>query len=147
MTETVMQRLQALDPYSALMIESVALERLRQIESEGWTPDHDDRHDKGEMAAAASCYAANACLAACAPETVFKRGDIPPAAWMWAREWWKPNTAQHDLKRAGALIIAEAARRMRRSSTEAFSERMDAAKTIEAQAAHCSSQARPSEKS
>lgn len=35
----------------------VLAERRRQIETEGWTPEHDDRHNAGEMALAASCYA------------------------------------------------------------------------------------------
>ena len=34
-------------------IERIAKERQRQIEQEGWTPEHDDHHAEGEMAAAA----------------------------------------------------------------------------------------------
>ncbi|MGV7154880.1 hypothetical protein ACWA33_18595, partial [Pseudomonas aeruginosa] len=35
----------------------VQAERRRQIEGEGWTPEHDDEHDNGEMARTAACYA------------------------------------------------------------------------------------------
>ena len=37
--------------------ELIAAERQRQIEVEGWTPEHDDEHDEGELALAAVCYA------------------------------------------------------------------------------------------
>ena len=33
-------------------------ERRRQVEVEGYTPEHDDTHDKGELAGAAAAYAA-----------------------------------------------------------------------------------------
>ena len=36
--------------------QDVLAERHRQIEAEGWTPEHDDAHDKGEMLTAAWCY-------------------------------------------------------------------------------------------
>jgi len=99
-------------------LDEIAAERERQIAVEGWTPEHDDQHARGEMAAAASCYAANACLAACSPETAFKPGDIPPAAWMWGAGWWKPKGARRDLVRAAALIVAEIERLDRLSSPE-----------------------------
>ena len=35
-------------------------ERTRQIEAEGWTPEHDDEHSTGGMAFAAAAYAAHA---------------------------------------------------------------------------------------
>ena len=35
----------------------VAAERRRQIEAEGWTPEHDDEHSAGQLAGAAGCYA------------------------------------------------------------------------------------------
>ena len=75
----------------------VAAERRRQIEAEGWTPEHDDEHGAGEMAAAAACYALNA--AGCGCEVARN--------WPWDRSWWKPSTARRDLVKAGALILAE----------------------------------------
>lgn len=38
-------------------IELIAIERMRQIEIEGWTADHDANHDTGQLAMAAVCYA------------------------------------------------------------------------------------------
>ena len=76
----------------------VIVERQRQMSAEGWTPEHDDEHEIGELARAAACYAANA--------TGFRlqsRLNI----WPWDREWWKPTTPRRDLIKAGALILAE----------------------------------------
>jgi hypothetical protein len=79
-------------------IEAIAAERQRQIEGEGWTPEHDDEHADGSLAIAAACYARGR----------FSRGsDYPPPQWPWSREWWKPKDRRSDLVRAGALIVAE----------------------------------------
>ncbi|MDG3063266.1 hypothetical protein ACFQ4M_15880 [Thauera mechernichensis] len=75
----------------------VLAERRRQIEVEGWTPEHDDEHGAGEMAAAAACYALNA--AGCGCEVARN--------WPWDGSWWKPSTARRDLVKAAALILAE----------------------------------------
>jgi len=75
----------------------VAAERRRQIETEGWTPEHDDGHGAHELAEAAACYALNA--AGCGCEVARN--------WPWDRSWWKPSTARRDLVKAGALILAE----------------------------------------
>jgi len=73
-------------------LEEIGAERSRQINAEGWTPEHDDKHDTGELADAAACYA-------CPPLQSF--------AWPWAEEWWKPKDRRANLIRAGALIVAE----------------------------------------
>lgn len=39
------------------VIDEIATERRRQIEAEGYSPDHDDEHTDGEMALAAALYA------------------------------------------------------------------------------------------
>lgn len=107
-------------------VDLIAAERKRQIEEEGWTPEHDDEHGKSELAQAAACYA----WPPMRPVFVKK-------AWPWDREWWKPTipvrgsvacgcrsagecnhfaspTANaitdariRDLAKAGALIAAE----------------------------------------
>lgn len=41
-------------------IDLIAAERQRQIEEEGWTPDHDDQHTNGELALAAACCSGRA---------------------------------------------------------------------------------------
>jgi hypothetical protein len=51
--------------------EMIAAERQRQIEAEGWTPEHDDEHDDVEMVQAAACNL---------------RGVI--YGWPWVERWW-----------------------------------------------------------
>lgn len=85
-------------PQSDVLTE-IGEERLRQKTEEGWTEEHDDRHELGEMAAAAGCYALSA---AGNPES-----KIVPDEWPWAGGWWKPTTARRNLVKAGALIVAE----------------------------------------
>ncbi|MGQ3001265.1 MAG: hypothetical protein ACT6UH_00525 [Hydrogenophaga sp.] len=77
----------------------VLLERVRQISAEGWTPEHDDHHGKGEMAAAAGCYALFT-------DAYPNQGQCP-AEWPWNADWWKPTNYRRDLEKAGALILAE----------------------------------------
>jgi hypothetical protein len=38
-------------------VELIATERRRQIEVEGWTPEHDDEHDSAQLAMAGAAYA------------------------------------------------------------------------------------------
>ena len=83
------------------IIEEIATERRRQIEAEGWTPEHDDSHTSGEMADAAACYAASARWHGIKPL------DVCPSRWPWSRDWWKPKDRRRDLIRAAALIVAE----------------------------------------
>lgn len=94
-------------------VRRIAIERLRQIQVEGWSPEGDARHASGEMALAAAAYASF-------------MPDIPASAifarsvWPWHKDWWKPkavaafpDSPEHtegrlrDLERAGALIAAE----------------------------------------
>jgi hypothetical protein len=81
----------------------VLAERQRQVETEGWTPAHDDQHDDGDLARAAACYAKRSAR--------LYRGIVdlepPPGDWPWEGRWWKPKDARRDLVRAGALILAE----------------------------------------
>lgn len=74
-------------------LADIAAERKRQIEAEGWTVGHDDRHTDGALAKAATCYASVYPLAA--------------SYWPWDIKWWKPKDRRRDLVRAGALIVAE----------------------------------------
>jgi len=84
----------------------VLAERRRQVEAEGFTAEHDDAHIRGELGAAAACYAVpsrarDAAFDSHWPET-------------WDKSWWKPAGAasdltarRRDLVKAGALILAE----------------------------------------
>lgn len=78
----------------------VLAERRRQIEGEGWTPEHDDAHANGELAGAAACY----CLGSVSH---WARSMAIQSLWPWAQEWWKPTDRRRDLVKAGALIFAE----------------------------------------
>lgn len=93
-------------------IELIAAERQRQIAVEGWTPEHDDEHGMGEMAAAAVCYAQLGIdeeIRAVGPV-----GDFFIEWWPWANEWWKPSEDPiRNLVKAGALIAAEIDRHAR----------------------------------
>lgn len=120
-------------------IELITAERLRQVAVEGWTPEHDDEHKRGELANAAACYAATKPIGfidrrpATGLEIPYEFGEtattrlssggknwIPIGtctdAWPWSPEWDKRQ--KHDRVRrlaiAGALIAAEIDRELRR---------------------------------
>lgn len=99
-------------------VRQIAEERQRQIQEEGWTPEHDAEHTGGELVRAAVCYAL--------PEA--SRQTFPPTRgildlWPWAREWDKRPRGEggrllrsdeqtrperiDGLTKAGALIAAE----------------------------------------
>ncbi|EPR5019292.1 TPA: hypothetical protein ACRMKO_000579 [Pseudomonas aeruginosa] len=81
----------------------VQAERRRQVEAEGWTPEHDDQHSHGQMARAAACYA----LAGSSAPNDETAALLVSLAWPWDEQWWKPSTARRDLIKAGALVLAE----------------------------------------
>jgi hypothetical protein len=85
-------------------VELIANERQRQIEKEGWTPEHDDWHLDGALSSAAECYLLEL-------RARKQRGQVvksPPPAWPWERDWWKPSGDPiRNLVKAGALIAAE----------------------------------------
>ncbi|CDP51962.1 Phage protein [Devosia sp. DBB001] len=89
----------------------VLAERARQIAVEGWTPEHDDSHDHGEMARAAMAYAYGATEYRGLGGGLRKPGSLPTGfvwrIWPWAQEWWKPSDDRRNLVKAGALILAE----------------------------------------
>lgn len=88
----------------------VLAERQRQMDVEGWTPEHDDAHRPGELSIAGACYASNAAtwlhLGASALKENYKSLS-PGSRWPWSYKWWKPTDERRDLVKAGALIIAE----------------------------------------
>jgi hypothetical protein len=83
----------------ATVVEEIAAERRRQIEAEGWTPEHDNQHNRGELALAAACYARHGLNGA--------HRLAVPLSWPWNDGWWKPKDRRRDLIRAAALIVAE----------------------------------------
>ena len=68
-------------------IEMIADERKRQIEIEGWTPEHDAGHTLGELALAAICYAHPRPT----PLAIKK-------LWPWDWSWWKPTLIEAEEK-------------------------------------------------
>ena len=99
--------------------ELIAAERQRQIDAEGWSPEHDDGHTLGEMAAAGACYALLGTR--WKDSSILGSQLVRHILWPWEDEWFKPTeypeppfTADvhvdrhvRDLTKAGALIAAE----------------------------------------
>lgn len=83
--------------------EMIAAERQRQMDVEGWTPDHDAEHGACEMAMAAVAYAIQAI------DDTNGVHCTPPAVawWPWESVWFKPTDPIRSLVKAGALIAAE----------------------------------------
>jgi len=126
---------QVLPPCGATLI---AGERLRQVTQEAWTPDHDDHHNRGELAMAAACYAA--------PEALYKCLALPEGGaqfsdpWPWDEEDDKrPRYSPYGpllynaadtvvrievLTKAGALVAAELDR-LRRVRVRELAEEAD----------------------
>jgi hypothetical protein len=120
-------------------IERIAAERQRQVEREGWTPKHDDKHDSDELSLAAIAYASPlpvkveayiippcGCRSAGECHHVFgKKKWIDP--WPWESEWDKRK--QHPrlrrLEIAGALIAAEIDRLLRSVEPEEAPEQAE----------------------
>lgn len=67
----------------------IRAERQRQIEVEGWTPEHDREHGRDLLTRAANAY---------------RWGDYH--YWPWNRDGWKPKDHLSNLIRAGALYMA-----------------------------------------
>lgn len=84
--------------------ELIADERKRQVTQEGWSPEHDDEHVKGELVWAARAYAV-------LYNMPFKmsQGTADQVGWPWDVESFKhdPVDPIRNLAKAGALIAAE----------------------------------------
>lgn len=92
----------------------IARERVRQVQVERFSGQHDDTHSDGSLAQAAACYASTAAIQSEKNVTV-----LPPCFihkdWPWQRNWWKPSSDPiRNLVKAGALIAAEIDRLLRR---------------------------------
>jgi hypothetical protein len=78
--------------------ELIRAERRRQIDVEGWTAEHDDKHGADRLLAASRCY----------------QGGKWQPSWPWGSAWWKPRDMRSNLIRAGALAQAAADVALRR---------------------------------
>ncbi|HFH3202573.1 TPA: hypothetical protein ACGJTN_002771 [Pseudomonas aeruginosa] len=92
----------------------VQAERKRQVEVEGWTPEHDDAHSHGQIARAAACYA----LAGSSAPNDGTAALLVSLAWPWDEQWWKPTSARRDMVKACALGLAEIERLDRAAPAE-----------------------------
>lgn len=88
-------------PLSAALAD-IAAERRRQMEVEGWTPEHDEQHSEGQLEAAAASYAIDAACRAFGGAA----SSNPPRTWPWSQDWWKPTTARRNLVKSAALCAA-----------------------------------------
>ena len=83
-------------------IEIIAEERQRQIDVEGWTPEHDELANNAEQLAQA------AALYAIPYEYRVYEYDVRNL-WPWDMRWYKPSPDNRirELAKSGALIAAE----------------------------------------
>ena len=81
----------------------IASERRRQVQDLGHKPEHDDLCVADELALAAAVYAV--------PPT--SRDNDLMGLWPWDLRAFKPGEWNEDLKRAGALLVAEYGRQVR----------------------------------
>lgn len=112
-------------PRAALAAQSdglslIAAERRRQVEKEGWSAEHDDEHESGDLAMAAALYAA--------PEPLYRVKVDAQGSVKWTDPWpwwdvdltygahrtrvpaWDKRATHPRLRQlviAGALIAAE----------------------------------------
>jgi hypothetical protein len=96
-------------------MELILKERERQIQEEGWTPEHDDEHKNNELVLAAVSYLQfDRLLGKHISSIIDFSKKKPMREWPWADEWWKPSDDPiRNLEKAGALIAAEIDRRKR----------------------------------
>jgi hypothetical protein len=86
-------------------VSLIAAERQRQMDVEGWAPEHDNEHIMGEMIGAAVTYAAHALEIVSDHEI---QGADNEGWWPWDESWYKPSPDPiRNLEKAGALIAAE----------------------------------------
>lgn len=84
----------------------IAMERMRQIDKEGFSPEHDKKHNDSSLLLAAIAYIDEA-LGVNDPDSSPYESGIP-GSWPWEASWWKPSEdAVRNLEKAGALIAAE----------------------------------------
>lgn len=96
---------------------AIVAERLRQMDVEGWTPEHDRKHSHGELLAAALCYLdsrrRDRRWRVADHRSVGGTWEDCPPTWPWEASWWKPSSDRtRELVKAGALVAADGDRRV-----------------------------------
>lgn len=84
-------------------VGAIAKERERQIEK-GWTPEHDNSENAGDLTLAAVEYAKVAAYQASGRRDVV---HLAGEDWPWADAWNPSSDPIRNLEKAGALIAAE----------------------------------------
>lgn len=89
-------------------IELITEERQRQIDVEGWTPEHDAEHKEAALAVAGACYALDAASVSSNASWGAIYSEQSQRLWPFDDEWRKvsPDPVR-NLVKAGALIAAE----------------------------------------
>ncbi|EMX8463941.1 TPA: hypothetical protein ACKP7T_000064 [Pseudomonas aeruginosa] len=82
------------------------VERIRQIEGEGFTLQGDLQYHHGELAAAAASYLLDSHRQALLDD-VSGVPATPPQAWPFNSAWWKPADQQRNVEKALGLGLAE----------------------------------------
>lgn len=96
-------------------IEMITAERRRQIDVEGWSPSHDDTHDRGQLARAAATYA----MPLNVRTLPLLRTNLADVVWPDGEQyerWYfnpSPDDRVRELVKAGGLIVAEIERLQR----------------------------------
>lgn len=83
------------------------LERQRQVTAEGFTHEHDDMYNDGQLLKAAACYLLKAAGLATLRFMFF---------WPWDRKWFKGDDKKRCIEKAFALLVADMERRERSES-------------------------------
>lgn len=86
---------------SMAIAAEITKERCDQVAHNGWSREHDDMHDKGELAEAAAAYAII---------STQQEGANEIAADLWPLEWYgmePKEDRRRNLVTAAALIVAE----------------------------------------
>lgn len=91
---------------------AVVRERVRQVQNEGASLEHDDTHDLGELGAAALCYIEEAYVQVYDHHRGLRRSStitgLLPELWPWHGGDWKPaNGPARNLEKGLALGLAE----------------------------------------
>lgn len=105
-------------------LEEIMLERLHQV-SKGYDAPHDDEHVLGEIAQGAAFYAMNSAAFLHSPPHKKRNGAVyvgpnahqkhitADACWPWEASQRKIHNSYDSLVVAGAMLVAEIARRKR----------------------------------
>jgi hypothetical protein len=109
-------------------LADVIAERRRQVEAEGFTAEHDDQHQFGELALAGAAYAAHTSergkqgdIFVSRIDTMLRAGwfNLSMLLWPFERHWWKPKDRYRDLVKAAAFLVAEGDRLNRLAGRDA----------------------------